>query len=109
MVTLTALKWSETAAELSSRFQIRTCPLPKTSSYDFDEIPEGTPSVVRLHLALRVLDRPLIDDLVDQAELLGHAGGHEGIALERVLDLLERLAGVLDVDFIEPLFQVQDL
>jgi hypothetical protein len=31
------------------------------------------------------------------------------IALEGVLDLLERLAGMLDVDFVEPPLQVQDL
>ena len=50
--------------------------------------------VVRLYLGRRVFDRPFLDHLVDQAEILGHVGGHERVALQRVLDLLERLTGV---------------
>jgi len=50
--------------------------------------------VVRLYLGRRVFDRPFLDHLVDQAEILGHVGGHERVALQRVLDILERLTGV---------------
>src|SRR5205807_915393 len=57
----------------------------------------------------RLRDRPLVDDLVDQPKFLGRLRGHEGVALERVLDLLERLAGMLHVDIVEPLLQVQNL
>src|SRR6266481_1696097 len=39
--------------------------------------------------------RPLIDHLVDNAPLHCHFPSQEVVALERVLDLLERLAGVL--------------
>jgi hypothetical protein len=45
--------------------------------------------VVRLYLGRRVFDRPFLDHLVDQAEILGHVGGHERVALQRVLDILE--------------------
>src|SRR3954468_22317677 len=51
---------------------------------------------------------PLLDHLVDQAEVLSHVRGQEVVALQRVLDFLDRLTGVLDVDFVEPLLQVQD-
>ena len=50
--------------------------------------------MVRLHLGRRVLDRPFLDHLVDEAEILGHVGGDERVALQRVLDILERLTGV---------------
>jgi hypothetical protein len=50
--------------------------------------------VVRLYLGRRVFDRPFLDHLVDQAEILGHVGGHERVALQRVLDLLEGLPRV---------------
>src|SRR5881394_842748 len=52
--------------------------------------------------------RPLLDHLVDQAEVLGHVRGQEVVALQRILDFLDRLTSVLDVDFVEPLLQVQD-
>src|SRR5882757_4052791 len=42
--------------------------------------------------------RTLVDDLVDQTECLGVLGGEELVALERVLDRLVGLAGVLHVD-----------
>ena len=42
----------------------------------------------------RRLGRALVDHLVDHAELHRHLGGQEVVALERVLDLLQRLAGV---------------
>src|SRR3974377_1292606 len=53
--------------------------------------------------------RPLIDHLVDNAPLHRHFPGQEVVALERVLDLLERLAGVLHVDLVETLLEIQDL
>src|SRR5258708_33609120 len=56
----------------------------------------------------RGLDRTLVDHLVDYAEFHRHLGGQEIVALERVLDLLERLAGVVDVNFVETLLQVQN-
>src|SRR6266516_1879472 len=48
----------------------------------------------------RHLFGPLLDHLVDQAEILGHIGGQEGVALERVLDLLQRLTGMMHVDIV---------
>src|SRR6516162_9972027 len=53
--------------------------------------------------------RPLIDHLVDNAPLHRHFPGQEVVALERVLDLLERLAGVLHVDLVETPLEIQDL
>src|SRR5437016_14117825 len=53
--------------------------------------------------------RPLIDHLVDNAPLHCHFPSQELVALERVLDLLERLAGVLNVDLVETLLEIQDL
>ena len=53
--------------------------------------------------------RPLIDHPIDHTPLHRHLGGEEIIALKRILDLLERLAGMLDVNFVQPLLQVQDL
>src|SRR6266481_4739388 len=53
--------------------------------------------------------RPLIDHLVDNAPLHCHFPSQEVVALERVLDLLERLAGVLHVDLVETLLEIQDL
>ncbi len=53
--------------------------------------------------------RPLIDHLVDNAPLHRHFAGQEVVALERVLDLLERLAGVLHVDLVETFLEIQDL
>src|ERR1700681_1501657 len=56
---------------------------------------------------LDLLDAPL-DDLVDQAEFLRRFGREEIVALQRFLDLLDALAGVLHVDFVEPLANAQD-
>src|SRR6516164_1296092 len=53
--------------------------------------------------------RPLIDHLVDNAPLHRHFAGQEVVALERVLDFLERLAGVLHVDLVETFLEIQDL
>src|SRR5437870_7989679 len=53
--------------------------------------------------------RPLIDHLVDNAPLHCHFPSQEVVALERVLDLLERLAGVLHVDLVETFLEIQDL
>src|SRR6516164_3027950 len=53
--------------------------------------------------------RPLIDHLIDNAPLHRHFPGQEVVALEHVLDLLERLAGVLHVDLVEALLEIQDL
>src|SRR6516162_831031 len=53
--------------------------------------------------------RPLIDHLVDNAPLHRHFAGQEVVALERVLDLLEWLAGVLHVDLVETFLEIQDL
>src|ERR1700730_8635826 len=60
-------------------------------------------------LERRWVFRPLIDPLVDNAPLHRHFPGQEVVALERVLDLLERLAGVLHVDLVETLLEIQDL
>ena len=51
----------------------------------------------------------LLDHLVDDTKIAGHLGGEELVALQRVLNRLVGLTGVLDVDFVEPLLQVQDL
>src|SRR5712691_10443472 len=56
----------------------------------------------------RVL-RSLVDHLVDDPPLHRHFPGQEVVALERVLDLLERLAGMPDVDFVESLLEIEDL
>src|SRR6266478_9588386 len=50
-----------------------------------------------------------LDDLVNQAELLRLVRRQKPVALDRVDDRLERLAGVLDVDFVESRAQAQDL
>ena len=50
--------------------------------------------------------RTLLNHLVDQSEVLGHVGGQEVIPLQGILDLLDRLASVLDVNLVEPLLQV---
>src|ERR1700678_2520819 len=56
---------------------------------------------------LQFFDSPL-EHLVDQAKFLGRFGREELVALQRLLDLLDALAGVLDVDLIETLANVQD-
>ena len=43
-----------------------------------------------------------LDHLVDQAELLGLERRQELVALDGGRDHIERLAGVLDVDLVEP-------
>ena len=53
--------------------------------------------------------RPTVDNLVDQTEIPGRVRREEVVALERVLDLLQRLAGMLDVNLVQPLLQVQNL
>ena len=50
-----------------------------------------------------------LDDLVDQAVLDGLLGLEEAVALHVLVDLLERLAGVLGVDLVDPLARVEDL
>ena len=50
--------------------------------------------------------RPLIDYLVDQAEILGHLRRHKIVALQHVFDLLQRLAGMLHVDLVERLLEI---
>src|SRR5665213_4144721 len=50
----------------------------------------------------------LVDHLVDNSEIAGHLGGEEFVAFQRVLDRLEGLAGVFDVDLVEPLLEVKD-
>src|SRR6266446_9744418 len=50
-----------------------------------------------------------LHDLVDEAELLRLVRRQKPVALDRVDDRLERLAGVLDVDFVESRAQAQDL
>ena len=52
--------------------------------------------------------RPFLDHLVDQAEVLCHLRRQEHIALEGILDLLERLAGMPDINLVEPALEVQD-
>src|SRR5262249_16358062 len=51
---------------------------------------------------------PLLDHLVNYPPFDRILGGEEVVALQRILDLLERLAGVLHVDLIQPLLEVQD-
>src|SRR6516164_313616 len=59
----------------------------------------------------RLLDaaRPVLDDLVDQTELLCLARRQEFVALYCGLDHVERLAGMLDIDLVEPGPEPQDL
>src|SRR5262245_44081417 len=73
---------------------------------------EGAPApyhTASYRLERRRIIRPTIDHLVDHAPFDRHLGGQEVVALECVLDLLERLAGVLHVDIVESLLDVQDL
>jgi hypothetical protein len=44
--------------------------------------------------------RPLVDNLVYQAKTLGIFGGHVVVPLQRILDGLVILTGVLDVDLV---------
>src|SRR6516164_6048485 len=53
--------------------------------------------------------RPMIDYLVDQAEILGRLCRHKKIALQRLFDLLQRLASMLHVDLVEPLLEISNL
>ena len=53
--------------------------------------------------------RPLLDYFVDKTKILGHLRGEEHVALERVLDLLQGLARMANVDFVQPPLEVQDL
>ena len=52
------------------------------------------------------LNGALLDHFVDDAEIPRRLRSEEIGALERVLDFLQRLAGVTDVDLIEALFEV---
>src|SRR4051794_8467860 len=51
----------------------------------------------------------LVEDLVDYAERLGFVGLEELVAVHRLLDLLDLLAGVLGVKLVEALTHAQDL
>src|SRR5689334_25404639 len=51
----------------------------------------------------------LVDDLIDQSEVPGRFGSEKIVTLKRVFDLLQRLARVLHIDFVEPFLQVQNL
>src|SRR5207249_4503861 len=53
--------------------------------------------------------RSRLHDLVNQAELLRLDRREKPVTLDRVDDRLERLAGMLDVDFVESRAQAQDL
>src|SRR6516165_9102555 len=44
--------------------------------------------------------RPMIDYLVDSAEILGRLCRHKKITLQRLFDLLQRLASMLHVDLV---------
>ena len=45
--------------------------------------------------------RPPVEDFVNQAEFLGFRRGEEAVTLHALLDLLDRPAGVVDVELIE--------
>ena len=49
------------------------------------------------------------EDPVDQAVLDGLLGGEEAVAVHVVVDLLDRLAGVVGVDLVDALAQLEDL
>jgi hypothetical protein len=49
-----------------------------------------------------------VDHLVDDAEVARHLGGEEFVAFQRILDRLEGLTGMLHVNLVQPLLQVQD-
>ena len=51
----------------------------------------------------------MLDHPVDDAVRLGLLGAHEVVALGVLGDLVERLAGVLGDDFVEPPANVDDL
>src|SRR5262249_22856371 len=51
----------------------------------------------------------LVYNFVDHPPLHRHLAGQEIITFERVLDFLQRLAGMLHVDFVQALLEVQDL
>jgi hypothetical protein len=52
-------------------------------------------SDLRVIRSRQTFDGPPVDHLVDKAKILGRLGCQERIALHHVLDLLERLTGVL--------------
>src|ERR1700730_13076580 len=88
-----------------------------TSTNDRSETAQGASARRPANQSTSALDdlercrafRPLIDHLVNNAPLHCHFAGQEVVALERVLDLLERLAGVVHVDLVETLLEIQDL
>ena len=51
----------------------------------------------------------LVDHLVDQAVLDGLVGLEEAVALHVGVNLLDRLTGVVRVDLVDPLADVEDL
>src|SRR5262245_58245191 len=70
-----------------------------------------TAAEYRLGLRSRLGDivRPLVDHLIDHPPFDRHLAGEEVVALERVLDLLQRLPGMLHVDFVQALLEIQYL
>ncbi len=60
-------------------------------------------------LALVLGHRPVDDDLVDDAEFLGFLWGQKLVPVHRRLDDVQRLAGVLGVNFVETGAQRQNL
>src|ERR1700710_635413 len=54
-------------------------------------------------------DRSILNDQIDKAELQRLLGGHEAVALELALDLLQRLPGMPDINLIQPLANPEDL
>src|SRR5690606_28223905 len=59
--------------------------------------------------ALRLDGFALRDNLVDDAEGLGLLRRHEMVAVERALDRVVILAGVLHIDLVEPPLQLDDV
>src|SRR5215469_10325707 len=51
----------------------------------------------------------LLNDLIDEPEFLRTLRSKELIALQCLLNSLDRLTGVPDIDFIQPLADVEDL
>src|SRR4051812_13751465 len=52
---------------------------------------------------------PALDDFVDDAEVLGLVGGHEVIAVERLIYYFVALLGMLHVDLVEATFHLDDV
>src|SRR3546814_10916851 len=52
--------------------------------------------------------RAAVEDLVDEAELLGFVGLEEGVAVHRFFNVFQRFAGIFDIEVVHPLLDTED-